>query len=188
MKLTPKQRAEFFAGNCPKLAGEGRCPVPVGHRWRLSRRVSVEVTGIRKAKKGGWSLQYTVYDQRPDADYYLRPTSSGVAVDEKGRPLPMTPAEEHGYTGNPKSNLAERAPIVPRDYQNVLVTRARDRFMEHRRESHAEEEAAKDLQAVQGKMRDLIKRAVKMGVDPALVIAPIAREIQAQHESLERAA
>lgn len=79
----------------------------------------------------------------------------------------------------------DEAEVVPDDYQTVLVIEAKERFVSHRREIDAQKEALKDLQAVQAEIRQLVQRAVKMGIQPSTVLAPIAREIQAQHGELK---
>lgn len=80
------------------------------------------------------------------------------------------------------------AGVVPRAYQTVISMQAHARWTEHQREENAEQETQRDLQRVNAELRELVKRAVKMGIEPTQVIAPIAREIEAQHKDLRNVA
>lgn len=47
-----------------------------------------------------------------------------------------------------------------------------------------EKEAARDIGPLLAEMREIAKRAAKMGLDPAPFLAPIAREIERAHADL----
>lgn len=66
MNLRRAQRSALFAGDCPKLTypGDVPCPVKIGHIEVLSAHVRLEVTGIRRTRKGEWVLDYTLHNNR----------------------------------------------------------------------------------------------------------------------------
>lgn len=190
LSLTRVQRAAFFSRDktvaWPTLAGEGVPPVKVGYVHRLSSRLSFEVTKV-SFKNGKWSLEYKIHDDREEC-FYLLPTARSVPIDERGNVTPMAPEEEIGYSRNPKSPRADYLRSVPPNVQNVIDMQARLASAERRREDDPEREAKEDLRRVNAEVKELIKRAVKMGIDPSSIIAPIAREVQEQHRQLSEAA
>lgn len=188
LRLTPEQRKAFFAGRWPELVGTGKPPELTKLRYELSDRLALTVRVHRSRK--GWRLEPTIHDDR-DERYFLLASSTGLAVDERGRPLEAVPPEEDiGYTRNPKREaIVDASPAVRPDVQNVLDMRARLHDSEYDREQRAEREAERDLQRVQAEVRELAKRAVRMGVDPMVAMAPIAKAIErAQRELSEEAA
>jgi hypothetical protein len=106
LKLTREQREAFFAGQAPSIGGEGKCPVGKGYVYTLSTKLTLEVTGIRTRKGGGWSLAYVVFDRR-DPTRLLRSTPP-VHMEEWERYQHRAPteaeieeaAEESAYTSN----------------------------------------------------------------------------------------
>jgi hypothetical protein len=66
MKLTREQRKALFDGNPVKITfpGSRPCPIEEGHLEILSAHVYLEVTGIRRNRKGDWTLVYTLYNNR----------------------------------------------------------------------------------------------------------------------------
>jgi len=66
LPLTREQRAALFAGETPKLTfpGSRPCPVKAGHIERLSSNVELEVTSVRRTRKGDWSLAYELRNNR----------------------------------------------------------------------------------------------------------------------------
>lgn len=174
--LTREQRAGFFQREYPKISGEGKCPVEVGYVHVLSKRVSFEVTQIRRNKRNEWSLAYTVYDQRGDQELYLLPTGHHVPVDEHGRPLPMTRAEERGYTTNPKTPFAEDA-AVPFEVQTVLTMQGRARTADLEDPHSVAERQGKQLVR---RLRRLQGEAVKLGVDITPRLVAMMREAEAE--------
>lgn len=186
--LTAEQRKEFFAGRWPELAGLGKPPEIVRHRYELSDRLAFSVSIPRRTRKG-WRLEVTIHDDR-DERYYLLRTGSGLAVDERGRPLDeMPPEEDIGYTRNPKrKGVIDPEPGVRPDIQNVLVMRAKLQDATYDSEERQGDQVERDLRRLNDQLRDLARRAVKLGVDPTITLAPIARQIDAQHEGLDDAA
>ena len=116
MRLTRKQRAAFFAGDCPSISGEGECPVAPGDVIRLSSKVTFTVVRVKRKVKGKWRLSYVVHDKR-DPVRNLRRTPADTpdydAIREAYAPenfkwdeLPVVrerrnvdPAEDSAYTG-----------------------------------------------------------------------------------------
>jgi hypothetical protein len=66
MKLSASQRSDLFAGLVPKITfpGASPCPVKVGHVEVLSPHVRIEVTEIRRSKKGDWVIVYALFNNR----------------------------------------------------------------------------------------------------------------------------
>lgn len=63
LTLTKDQRAKLFAGGCPRITGDGTCPVEPGYVYTISRGFTLQVTRVVK-RDGGWHLRYTVRDTR----------------------------------------------------------------------------------------------------------------------------
>lgn len=183
--LTAEQRKEFFAGRWPELAGLGKPPEIVRHRYELSDRLAFTVSIPRRTRKG-WRLEVTIHDDREER-YFLLRTGSGLALDERGRPLDeMPPEEDIGYTRNPKrEGVIDPEPGVRPDIQNVLVMRAKLQDHGYDRDHRAEQEAERHLQRAQAEVRELVKRAVHLGVDPALALARVVKAVEESHDELE---
>lgn len=181
LSLTRGQRAACFAGRWPHLSGVGPCPAKAGYVYSLSSRLSIEITGVRRLKRGRWMLQYVVHDRRPDRDLYLLPTARSLKTDERGATLPMPAEEELCYTGNPKRKVLD-AGTVPLDYQDVVRMQARNqaakRTIEARTE-RAEELAREDARRVASWLRAAVIQAARIGIDPTLMLARVQREIAA---------
>jgi hypothetical protein len=187
VKLTGKQRDAFFAGEWPVLAGEGKPPLSRGDTHALSSRLSFEVLRVH-LKRGRWRLEYRVIDDR-DVRYWLLPAAASFLTDDdSGELSDLLPAEEEiGYTRSSRRRRADHLPTVAPRLQNVYSLRGRLNNAEHKRTTDPMAEARRDVARVAGEMRELAKRAVKMGADPMQSLGPIAREVRAQHEQLSRA-
>lgn len=189
IKLSGKERAAFFAGDWPSLGGEGKPPaIPKDLQTRLSSRLSfvtVTVHRLRRGREKGWDweLQYRVIDDREER-FHLTPAAAFFETDETGNLLDMPPEEEIGYTRNPKKKTIDELPSVPPDVQKVIDTRARLERVQTERSEDPEGQAVADLQNVNRELRELVKRATKMGMDPLVAIAPVAAEIRRQHGEL----
>lgn len=194
MSLPPDFCEKVKGDQVPRLAVDPRepCDLEVGQVHWLTSRLAIKIEKRSRGRKGELLFAYSLIDNR---DFYLRPTgqmlkmaSSAIAAKEKlkvqsGRET----AIESAYDGNPRDPL-DAGRSVPPEYKNVLAMGARVRASEYRRLTAAEREAKKDLRRVNAELRELVTRAVKMGVDPLTVLAPIAREIKAQHRDLREAA
>lgn len=170
MKLDRHQRHAIIAGRHPKIAGKGECPVDAGVEIALTTRVAIRVDRIRIPRGGGWSLKYTVIDHR---DSFLAPTGHKVALDEKGNALPMSEAEAHGLTSDPRDPL-DAGVYVGREYQTVVDMRARLKTAER-----PGSQSQRDTQILSFKER---LRETMAGLDPlgqAALLARLERELAA---------
>jgi hypothetical protein len=129
-----------------------------------------------------------------------RPTALGRGRTGRNRPAGKGRRRHHKTVTKPPtaSQIAQAAEqsayvsyrdsldagAVPTSYQNVIDVRSRERWVEHKRNTNREAETQADLRRVNAELRELVTRAVKMGVDPVQVLAPVAREIKAQHRDL----
>jgi len=174
LTLTREQRAAFFAGNWPQIRGEGTCPVEVGHVHRLSSLLRIEVTMIRKPKRGGWRLEYDVYDQRADRDVYLMPAARSLRVAEDGLPAFANVGDELGYGSNPRDSID--AGVVPVSYKNVLRMTARSKDAARRLAERSEDERRKQERAVRERLRDALQNLTPTA--QIELLAAIEREIE----------
>ena len=178
--ISTEQRRKIMEGKFPKIAGKGKCPLEPGDVVELSPRVSIRIDRIRIPRGGGWRVIYTRIDFR---DLYLMPSGHRRDLDQAGRPKPMSQAEEHGMNSNPRDPVGAGAVIVGAEYQTVVRMPARLRQAER-----DQGEYEQHLQHLQAEVRALVTRAAKSGVDPVSVLAPVVREVKAQHENMGRAA
>ncbi len=142
----------------------------------------IEITEIRRTRKLLWRLLYRTVDMRPTWMRRGPPKPEGSRL----RQRQWTALDEHGMTGELASALDPEAEVVDDGYRNVLEIGARLKRAE--REQELDPEAERLRQAVNGEVRELVKRAVKAGVDPALVLGPVVRQIEAMHSDLNDAA
>lgn len=185
MSLTPKEQRAILDGDYPSLIGLER--FEVGQTLEVTSRVSVRIEK-RNLRKGKVQWDYTVVDHR-DRVLRFRPPARGKQVQaEDLSATEITKAsEQSAYDGNPRDPM-DAGVCVPAEVQNVFSQTARARWAMHQRDEHSEQETQRDLQRVNAELRELVKRAVKMGIAPTEVIAPVAREIDAQHRGLKKAA
>lgn len=136
----------------------------------------IEVTELRRTRKLAWRVVYRRYDFRP---LWLKggpPRPEGSRL----RQRTWTDAEEHGLTVRLGDALDCEAEVVDGHYMNVIEIGARLKAAERRDEKAAEE----DLRRVQAEVRELAKRAQKMGVDPLHALAPVAKAIREAQDEL----
>lgn len=168
--------------DCGNLTGEVVC-IP-----RLPLFV-ITIRDVKRHRLGHFRVRYDIVDKR-DPSLLMRRTPPALregeyteASEEEIRQA----AIESAYTSNPKQSV-EGFQVVPPDWQNRFSVQATSRFAEHKREQRAEQANAADLRRINAELRELAKRAAKMGIDPVQVLAPVAREISAQHAGLKDAA
>ncbi len=112
LRLNRGQRYQLFAGGCPKISGDGPCPVEKGTTIRLSARIQIEVLDVRPTRGGGWSLHYQ--HTRGDQNRLLRrgggyTSDDAQAVDEAGE-APPAGWRDPGIEARAKQQVAlERA-------------------------------------------------------------------------------
>lgn len=167
LRLTDTQRRQIQRGNFPFLAlEEDEAKALEPHEIKITAQLLVKVERARKDKKAGWYAEYTVRDDRPR---FMR----------RGQ----------GYTHSLALAVAEEdTEAVPEEYQRELTNLANRRQAEFDRENRIEELARQDMQRLNSEIRELTKRAIKMGVDPAIALAPIVRAVEQQHSGLKDAA
>ena len=164
VELTDIQRRQILRGDYPHLPlepDEAKALEP--HRIEIiEHRVWIDVLAARKDKKTGWYAEYRVSDNRPR---FMKRTE--------------------GYTQSVSLAVAnEDEEAIPPEYQKELTLQANRNQAEFDRVHRAEDLARQDVQRLTSEMRELTKRAVKMGVDPAVALAPIMRAVAEQHRSL----
>lgn len=162
--LTDKQRNQILRESYPviTLTPQEAESVEPGRRINLQAQVWVEVRGAVRDKKAGWRLDYKVCDYRP------RFVRRGL-----------------GYTRS-IALAVDGVEAVPADYQEELTLEAHRKQAKYDREHRLEEVSKQDVQRVNAEIRELVKRAIKMGVDPAMTLAPIVKLVEDQHRSLPR--
>ena len=167
MKLTDVQRGRILRRNYPHLKlepDEAKALEPC--TITINQQVWVEVRGAKRDRKAGWFVDYVVHDYRPK---FMR----------RGQ----------GHTHAIQLAVAsEDEDVVPDEYQHDLTMRANRRQESFNRENRADELAQRDVQRLNAEIRELVKRARKMGVDPAVALAPVLRTVKRQHASLRDAA
>lgn len=187
MKLTRKQRAQFFARDWPLLAGKGKPPCEPGYVHHLSTRLWFTVTNVRLTR-GGWRLVYKVYDDREEP-FHLMPTAASFPTNERGQMVDdLPPEEEIGYTRNPKRRTIDPLRSVPPNVQNVIRMRARLQHAQRYQSEKAEQAARDDVRRFAARVRDVTVRAARMGVDTVPIIARLERELREAEGELEDAA
>lgn len=126
--LTREQRAAIFAGEAPRIAGEGECPWEPGDVYKVSSCITLTVEKIRPVKErwrdgkripAGWALGYHIWDRR-DTLRYMRPNPHPVDYtvlrDELdahgGYPAPNEDADEFREEGEQSAYTWNRARAV----------------------------------------------------------------------------
>jgi hypothetical protein len=214
-KIHPWERSEILGGNWGPIIRELEPDFSEGQEfvlsWTRAAKQAVyddrrELTGevirvgrlplfvitirdVKRHRAGYFRVRFDILDRREQKRLVRRkpPALREGEYAEATEAEVLQAAVESAYTGNPKQAL-DHLEAVPADWQNVLSMQATSRFAEHQRSERAEQESARDLQRLNAELRELAKRAAKMGVDPVQVLAPVAREISTQHASLKDAA
>lgn len=197
VELTDKQKRAIRDKDHPHitLSVEEAADVEVGQVITLKpNQLSVTILGVAKDKQKKLYLRYSVRDDRPRL---LRSSPHSIdfgdmrrRLDEYGTPRAVSEqdadeaSETSGYTDSMYQALEDAGEAVPAEYQNELTLRARSRHLESVKEERMDENARQDVQRLNAEMKDLVRRAAKMGVDPMVALAPVAREIAAQHRGL----
>ena len=111
-------------------------------------------------------------------------------TDEYGYPMAPTAdaiaaaTVDGNYTQDPKQAVTGVAPEVDIEYRRVLGVRRRMKQSEQARDADPMGEAERDAARLNSELKELTKRAVKMGVDPVATVAPIQRAIEEAHANL----
>lgn len=141
--LTRKQRAELRAGHAPRISGSERiCPVEEGHVIHLGKDFRLEVTQIRVVKGGGWSLGYTVHDNRDPARLVRRtpPMHTDDPRQDTDADAIRKAGDESAYTSSPHAAVTDAGEAVPDAWQKAQTKQAREyeqRALARRRKDQA---------------------------------------------------
>lgn len=162
MKLTREQRAALFEGKHPRLAfpGSKPCPVRPGDHHVLSSGFWVEVTSIRRSKKGEHIARYTIFDHRKRRRLLRRIPPIHIEDSQmvQGLGLDQAAAEESAYTVSPSQAVASAGEAVDRATQQRFVKEARERFVRVRQEARLRGvETSSQERAVEHRLAELEK-------------------------------
>ena len=190
--VTAEFRAKVLAGDMPGLIFPGAedCPVANGQEIDLTPNVSIVVNRITKTKGDDHRCRYTVIDRRAALPRRTPGMFEPPETDAEGFPIPHTKEAIAAATvdGNYCQGSSQAVPDVGEEvdiqYRRVLGTKAKAKDASRKREEQSMQEAEKDLQRVTTETRELAKRAVKMGVDPTIALAPVARALKEAHADL----
>lgn len=194
LRLTREQQFLLSHGGKPRIAFPAAkpCPVEPGFVRKLSPKLSIEVTGVRRTKMGEWVIDYLVRDERPILMRRVPPVHTPESHDGFVPPPSKADIEiarlEGSYTRSSHGSIRDGGDAVPEVDQTLIEMRARTKWAEQKRKDNPERETERDIKAVQAEVRQLVKTAAELGVDPALVLAPIERQIRSQQEELKEAA
>jgi hypothetical protein len=209
------ERTEILAGNYAPIVRELEPELEVGQELVLSQsrrlrtavyddfgkltgevveiaprpRFKITITRKVRRKDGSWSVRFDTHDLR-DPNVYVRRNPPALregeyaeASEEEVRQASF----ESAYTPHAGQSV-DGVHAVPPEVLNVWAMQAKTRLAEHRRQERAETETAEDLRRLNNEIRELARRAAKMGLSPTDVLAPVAREVSAQHATLQDAA
>lgn len=190
--ITAKFRERVLAGERPGLVlpGDEDCPLEVGQEFALTPNVSILVNRITKTKGGDHRCRYAVIDMRATLPRRTPPMFEPPETDEFGYPIKPTPGAIAAATidGNYCQGNGQAVPDVGEEvgieYQRVLGTKSRAKTVARNKEAQPVQEAEKDLERLGSETRELAKRAIKMGLDPTIALAPVARALKEAHAGL----
>lgn len=192
--VTQDFQRKVLAGDHPSLIFPGWvCPVEVGHVIELTSNVSITVHRITKTKGGDHRVRYIVRDFRPTLMRRTPKMFEPPETDHLGIPIPHDEAAieaarlDGNYTQDSRQAVPESGEEVDIQYRRVLGVKSRARQVGRKRKEQPMEGGQEDVRALSSEMRELAKRAVRMGVDPAIVLAPIAGEIAKAHREMSTA-
>lgn len=190
--VTAEFRAKVLAGDRPGLIFPGAedCLVETGQEIALTPNVSICITRITKTKGDDHRCRYMVIDQRATLPRRTPGMFEPPETDAQGFPIPHTKEAITAATidGNYCQGSSQAVPDVGEEvdveYRRVLGTKARAKDADRKREEQPMTEADKDVQRVTAETRELAKRAVRMGLDPTVALAPVARALKEAHADL----
>ena len=204
MKLTREQRAAVFAGEAPRIAGEGECPWKPGDIYRASSKVELEVLEIRPVKprwrngewqEAGWSLHYVIRDQR-DSPRLLRPNPHpvdfdairasfdeyGYPPDDPGDPEAMRGAGvESAYTTRPGAGLRRADEGVGEGWLKRFSEEGGARLQKERQQEYNRKMARSRAAA----LKEVELRARQRGIDVSPELRTIGEEVEKMRRKLD---
>lgn len=190
--ITPAFRERVLAGDRPGLIfpSEEDCPVSAGDEIPLTPNVSVAITRVTKTKGGDYRGRYDVIDMRATLPRRTPKMFEPPETDENGDPIKHSKEAIAAATvdGNYCQGSAQAVPDVAEEvgveYRRVLGVKSRTKDAELKRKEQPMTEAEKDLQRLNSETKELAKRAVKMGLDPTIALAPVARALAEAHANM----
>jgi hypothetical protein len=185
-------RARVLAGERPGLVfpGEEDCPVEGGDEIALTPNVAIAITRVTKTKGGDHRGRYDIIDMRATLPRRTPKMFEPPETDENGDPIKHSKEAIAAATvdGNYCQGSAQAVPDIAEevgiDYRRELGVKSRAKDAEQKRKEQPMTEAEKDLQALNRETKELARRAVKMGIDPMIALAPVTRALAEAHASL----
>jgi hypothetical protein len=190
--VTKEFRQKVLAGQRPGLIWPGGedCPAQAGMLIEVGSGVAITVYRIKQTKGGDHRGLYTVDDDRPALPRRTPQMFEPPETDANGDPIAHTAAAiaaasiDGNYTQDPKQAVTGVGPEVDIEYRRVLGTKTQAKSVEMKRKEQPVQEAEKDLQRLNKETKELAKRALKMGLDPMIALAPVARALADAHASI----
>lgn len=191
--VTAEFRQKVLAGQRPGLIWPGgeNCPVEPGTDIEVGSGVTITVYRIRATKGGDHRGLYTVDDDRPALPRRTPQMFEPPETDQNGDPIRHTAESiaaasvDGNYTQDPKQAVTGVGPEVDVEYRRVLGTKTRAKAADTKRKEQPVSEAEKDIQTLNRETKELAKRAVKMGIDPTIALAPVTRALAEAHANLK---
>ncbi|HET7121280.1 MAG TPA: hypothetical protein VFI17_08540 [Solirubrobacterales bacterium] len=187
--LTREFERKILACERPGLVypGDEDPPVEPGQVIQIGSNIELEILRIRKTKGGDRRAIYTVHDFRPTLIRRTPPMYEPPETDAEGYPLAhdeeaiKAASIDGNYTQDPAQAVPESASEVDVEFRRLLSVKKRTKEAETKREEQPMTEAEEDARRAAKELRQLVERAVKKGLDPVAVLAPINRAISEAH-------
>jgi hypothetical protein len=160
-----------------------------GDTLEAASRVWATVETVKWTKRG-YRTTFLVRDDRPTLMRRTPKVFEPPELDEFGHPIKHTKEAieaariDGGYTQDPSQAVSTGGEGVGVDYHNVLAVKSRSKAAERRLREQPEDEALELVKSFHAEQRELAKRVARLGLDPALVMAPVAQAIAGVHASL----
>lgn len=190
--LTQEFERKIRACEHPGLVypGDTEPPVEAGQVINIGSNIELVILRLRKTKGGDHRVYYAVHDYRPTLIRRTPPMYEPPETDAEGFPLAHDQAAiaaasiDGNYTQDRAQAVPESASEVDIEFRRLLSAKKRVSEAEIKREEQPMTEAEKDLQRLNTETKELARRAVRMGVSPAIALAPVARALQEAHANL----
>ncbi|MBA2712899.1 MAG: hypothetical protein H0U55_04995 [Rubrobacteraceae bacterium] len=199
--LTLSERGQLMDGKNPSLDRAKLPAVELPYIHRVTPLLSIEITRATKkinneTKEWHWHLRYTRHDQGRDAVRMLRQSPHAMdfeAIRESGvmrvdAQTVAEAAEESGYTSSAKGAITDAGEAISREYQKVLVVRAKEVHLMADETDKAEELARRQARAITESARNMLIEAAREDVNISEKVAQIQRAIQEGNDEIAKAA
>lgn len=171
LTLTRAQRSQLFAGQLPRIAGEGRCPVEPGYEYRLSPDFTLRVVKVVPTR-GGWVLRYELTDRRDRIEHLRR---LPAVVNDDYRPPTAEDisraADESAYTTGP--DLMDAGPRVDRKTLDRYAREAET----HVGQQHTLAQLRRERHELDQRLARALADARMRGVDVSSALRVIERQL-----------